>query len=83
MKRRVRERVVGVSVEDDGEDVDGAGRELIVVVVWPFAGRHGDGGRQADVTGWLSQKLSHEIGCASCRIFIPRKGKERPRGRGD
>jgi hypothetical protein len=33
MKRRVRERVVGVCVEDDGEEVDGVGRELIVVVV--------------------------------------------------
>ena len=29
----MRERVVGASVEDDGEVVDGAGRELIVVVV--------------------------------------------------
>lgn len=37
MKRRVRERVVGVSVEDDGDVVDGGGRELIVVAV--------DGGR--------------------------------------
>ena len=36
MKRRVRERVVGVSVEDEGEEVDGVGRELIVVAVgWP------------------------------------------------
>jgi hypothetical protein len=33
MKRRVRERVVGVSAEDDGEGADGAGRELIVVAV--------------------------------------------------
>jgi hypothetical protein len=33
MKRRVRERVVGVSVEDEGEEVDGVGRELIVVAV--------------------------------------------------
>jgi hypothetical protein len=40
MKRRVRERVAGTSVEEDGEDVDGAGRELIVVARW-----RGDGGR--------------------------------------
>ena len=33
----MRERVVGVSVEDDGDVVDGGGRELIVVAV--------DGGR--------------------------------------
>jgi hypothetical protein len=35
MNRRVRERVVGVSVEDDG---DGVGRELIVVVVVRWLG---------------------------------------------
>lgn len=35
MKRRVRERVVGVSAEDDGEAVDKVGRELIVVCHWP------------------------------------------------
>ena len=29
----MRERVVGMSVEDDGEEVDGAGREFIVVAV--------------------------------------------------
>ena len=29
MKRRVRERVVGASVEDEGVEVDGVGRELI------------------------------------------------------
>lgn len=29
----MRERVVGVSVDDDGEEVDGGGRELIVVAV--------------------------------------------------
>jgi len=42
MKRRVRERAVGVSVEEDGEEVDGAGRELIVVSVGhTFAGAVG------------------------------------------
>lgn len=35
MKRRVRERVVGVSAEDDVEAVDEVGRELIVVCHWP------------------------------------------------
>ena len=37
MKRSVRERVAGASAEDDEEDVDGAGRELIGVaslVAW-------------------------------------------------
>lgn len=54
MKRRVRERVAGVCVEDDGEEVDGVGRELIVVVVGcrPFAsaGAVGSGSVTAGVS---------------------------------
>ena len=44
----MRERVVGVCVEDDGEEVDGVGRELIVVAVvgrsFASAGAVGSGG---------------------------------------
>jgi hypothetical protein len=47
MKRRVRERVVGTSIEDEGEEVDGVGRELIVVVVvrWLALCKECDSGR--------------------------------------
>jgi len=47
MKRRVRERVVGVSAEDDGEEVDEVGRELIVVCHWPSS--------QAEAVGHTKQ----------------------------
>ena len=45
MKRSVRERVAGARVEEDGEDVDGAERELIVVALW-----RGDDGERTGVT---------------------------------
>jgi hypothetical protein len=68
MKRRVRERVVGVSVEDEGEEVDGAGRELIVVAV----------GRSLALVGSKSvtegchsvTRVSHENGCASVEFLF-------------
>ncbi len=47
---------MGGSVEDDGEGVDGVGRELIVVV-GPFAGPHGAvGGDSRGVTCHLSRQ---------------------------
>jgi hypothetical protein len=72
MKRRVRERVVGVSAEDDGEDVDGAGRELIGRCRWQ-ARRRGRG--QAGVTRSVSHQLSHEIRCASVSNFYSKASR--------
>jgi hypothetical protein len=61
MKRRVRERVVGVSVEDDGEDVDGVGRELIIVVVGWRGEVECDGEVCDVVTGLASGSVDDEI----------------------
>ena len=81
MKRRVRERVVGASAEEDGEDADGAGRELIVVAGPRGDGRNGQCDSQTGVTGSLSRPLSHEIRCrglsVSVRIFLLFEGKGR------
>ena len=68
----MRERVVGVSVEDDGEVVDGSARELIVVAV--------DGGGSESVTaGELGVTfvtcVSHLEGCMR-RASVGREGKE-------
>jgi hypothetical protein len=86
MKRRVRERVAGASAEEDGEDADGAGRELIVVVGPRGDGRNGQCDRQTGVTGSLSQPLSHEIRCRGLSVsvlVVRRERKEQPRGRRD
>lgn len=53
MKRRVRERVVGVSAEDDGEEVDEVGRELIVVCHRPSS--------QAEAVGVGHTKQCHNL----------------------
>jgi hypothetical protein len=55
MKRRVRERVVGASVE---EEADGAGRELIIARWLGSLGGTATG--HARVTGRVSRWVSHE-----------------------
>ena len=69
----MRERVAGTSVEEDGEDVDGAGRELIVVVArW----------RGDDVTGGIGHGNCHmktpDSCCVCSNIFfwVGRKGRK-------
>ena len=53
----MRERVVGVSVEDEGEEVDGVGRELIVVAV----------GRSIDTAPSGSRSVT---GVSHCHTYV-------------
>jgi hypothetical protein len=76
----VRERVVGASVEDEGDEVDGTGRELIVVAVgrsrWPRLTRRRRGSKS--VTGGVSRRhasVTRNEMCV-CRIFIGKARNE-------
>ena len=71
MKRRVRERVVGVSAEDEEEAVDEVGRELIVVCHWPTLLLLNVGHELCHTTCHMSHRKYCSSSCSIHHITLP------------